>query len=82
MPGTLQLTISRPPSSKTLRLDFPKVLVTAFDGGMRLHDTETGRKAVLWDVELRAVSHVGGGPTFLTAFMVRQLLEQKFVGPS
>jgi hypothetical protein len=83
MPGTLQLSISDKRRPDTcLLLHFPKVLVEMVEDGMALRDTETDRVAVLWYAELKSVSECGGGPTALTAFMVQQLIEQKFTGPS
>lgn len=76
MTGTLRLAIggnNQPP----LVLEYD-LLVDAVPGGLRLHDSETDDTAMLWDIELKAVAHVGDGPTPLTAYMLAHLIDQAF----
>ena len=76
MRGNLRLSIGN--GEKRLCLDYD-LLVEDVSGGVRVIDRESGESAVLWDEELRAVARIGGGPTPMTAVLVSELINQKFL---
>lgn len=80
MNGHFQLSIRSPTGAPGLVLEFSDLSVESVRGGMKLLHKRSGKTAVLRDDELQAVVCVGGGPTPLSALLIRYLLEQKF-GP-
>lgn len=78
MNGTLQLRIGDPRFAQVISLDFDDVLVESIQDGLALCCRKTGKTAVLWDNEITEVVRIGGGPTPLSAFMMHELLKQKF----
>lgn len=79
MTGTLQLRIGQPGFTRVMHLDFDHLLVEEVRGGMRLKDRKTGQVALVWDDEITAAVKAGNGATPLSAFIVCQLLQQKFL---
>lgn len=65
-----------------MHLDFDHLWVEEVRGGLRLKDRKTGQVALVWDDEITAVVQEGNGATPLSAFLVCQLIQQKFLPPN
>ena len=76
MKGRLQLRIEPKDGQDAMTLDY-NVECERVTGGLLMHKDQ--KEAVLWDVEVRQCVTSGGGATSLSALMLLELVNSKFL---